>query len=285
MRTKILILLAGVALLAACGRSHKSEYEVANSSAADTLGKADSIAKVGSKLIKTAGMRFKVKSVQQTGDSVAALTTRFRGVVMHHEMGSVPESSHDMEISNDSVMRITAFSTTADITVKIPSDRLEEFMSQVGRMGIYVNDRKMDITDKSFDYLSAQLKLRGRAELISQQRRGKIIVKHPEDVLALKDDMIDEQVGNRQIDDAVKNSIVTLSFYESNTIKKEVVANDNPSAYSLPFFKRIGMAIGNGVNLFADVVVGIANLWVFVLLAIIVWFVIRRYKGKTMIKE
>ncbi len=285
MKAKILILLAGIALLAACGRSHKSEYDIVNnSSSADSAAKVDTAIIANPKLVKTAGIRFKVKSVQQTGDSVAAITSRYGGMVIHHEMGSTAESSHDVRISDDSIMRVTAFSTTADITVKIPSEKLNEFMSQVGRMGIYINDRKMDITDKSLDYLSTQLKLKSRAELVSQQKRGKIVIKNPGDVLGLKDEMTDQQIGNRQIDDAVKNSIVTLNFYESNTIKKEVVANDNPSAYQLPFFKRMGMAIANGVDIFADVLVGIANLWLFVLVGIAAWIAIKYYRGKALVK-
>jgi len=166
------------------------------------------------------------------------------------------------------------------MTVKIPSVKLDEFLNQAGHLGIYVNERSMDITDKSFDYLSSQLKLKNRAEMVRQQKTGKIVIKKPEDVLNLKDDMIDQQIGNRQIDDAVKNSIVTLSFYQSNTINREVIANDDPSAYNLPFFRRLGMAVENGWGIFVDVIIGIANLWVFILSGLGIWLLIRNYNGK-----
>jgi len=98
--------------------------------------------------------------------------------------------------------------------------------------------------------------------------------------LNLKDDMIDQQIGNRQIDDAVKNSIVTLNFFQSNTINKEVIANDDPSAYNLPFFQRLVMAVQNGWGLFVDVVIGMANIWVFILAGIGVWMLVKYYKSK-----
>ncbi|WP_295675096.1 DUF4349 domain-containing protein [uncultured Mucilaginibacter sp.] len=281
MKTKFLIPLAGLAFLCAC-KGKSGSYETLNNSiSADTLMK-DSIS--GAKLVKTAGIHFKVKNVQQTAEHIAALTTGINGMVIHHQMGSTAERSQDIRISNDSVMRVTAFNTTAEMTVKIPSTKLDEFLNQVGHLGIYVNDRSMDITDKSLDYLSAQLKLKNRAELVSQQRKGKIIIKKPEDVLNLKDDMIDQQIGNRQIDDAVKNSIVTLSFYQSNTINKEVIANDDPSAYNLPFFRRLGMAVENGWGIFVDVIIGMANLWVFILAGIGAWVLLRNYRGKKIIK-
>jgi hypothetical protein len=288
MKTKFLIpLLAGLGLLCAC-KGKSGGYEVVNNgtgSAVSDSTKVDSITLSKPRLVKTAGIHFKVKNVQQTAEHITALATGINGMVIHHEMGSTAERSDNIRISNDSVMRVTSFNTTAEMTVKIPSVKLEDFMNQVAQMGIYVNDRTMDITDKSLDYLSAQLKLKSRTELISQQKRGKVIIKKPEDVLNLKDDMIDQQIGNRQIDDAVKNSIVTLSFYQSNTISKEIIANDDPSAYNLPFFKRLGMAVESGWRLFVDVIIGLANIWVFILAGIGVWVVIRHYKSRVLIKS
>jgi hypothetical protein len=285
MKKRILIpLIAGLALFCACkGRGNASgDYEVVNnggSTAADSV-KLDSLTLAKPKLVKTAGIRFKVKNVQQTAEQITTLATSINGIVMHHRMGSTAERSQDIRVSNDSVMRITSFNTTANMILKIPSVKLEEFMNQVARMGIYVNDRDMNITDKSLEYLSAQLKLKSRTELVSQQKSAKVIIKKPEDVLYLKDDMIDQQIGNRQIDDAVKNSIVTLSFYQSNTINKEMIANDDPAAYQLPFFNRLSMALESGWRLFVDVVIGLAHIWVFVLAAIGVWMTVRYYKGR-----
>jgi hypothetical protein len=178
------------------------------------------------------------------------------------------------------MMRVISFSTIADITVKVPSIKLEKFMDSVATMGIYVTSRNLDISDKSLDYLSLRLKLKSRVALVDQQKKGKVIIKDPSKVLDLQDDMVDQQIGNREIDEAVKNSVVTLHFYQSNTINKELIANDDPSAYNLPFFKRLGLAVENGVDIFADVVIGLANIWVFILLAIGVWLAIRYYKNK-----
>ena len=128
--------------------------------------------------------------------------------------------------------------------------------------------------------MAARLKLKNRNDLISQQKAGKVVIKNPANVLALKDDMVDQQIGNKQIDDEVKNSTVSLSFYQSNTIYKETIANDDPSAYNLPFFKRLGGSIENGWSIFENVVLGLANLWVFVIAGIIVLIVIRHYRNK-----
>jgi len=279
MKAKILIPLAGLALFCAC--KNKTQYELANtgSSSADSVQQADNVLKSGPKLIKTASMQFKVKNVRQTSEQIATLTSSYHGMLVHHQMGSTAEGSRDIRVSSDSVMRVTSFSTTADITVKVPSEKLDDFMNHVSAMGIYVTNSSMEMTDKSLDYLSAQLKLKSRDELIAQQKTGKIVIKNPANVLMLKDDMIDRQISNRGIDDAVKNSVVKLHFYESNIIKKEIIVNDDPSAYNLPFFSRIIIAIENGWRIFVDLLVLLFNLWMFIAAGVSVWLIIRRYKS------
>jgi len=281
MKTKFLIPLAGLAMFCAC-KGKSGGYEVVNngsSSSADSI-KVDSALATGPKLVKTAGINFKVKNVEQTLHKITTLTEGFGGMAVHEQIGALPERTENVKLSYDSVMRITSFSTQAAITVKVPSVKLEKFMDSVATMGIYVTDRSLDITDKSLDYLSAQLKLKSRTELVEQQKKGKVVIKDPAKVLDLKDDMIDEQIGNRQLDMAVKYSTINLNFYENNTIKKEIMANDDPSAYRLPFFKRIGMAVENGCSLFADFIVFVANMWMFILAGIILWIAARYYKSR-----
>ncbi|MEZ2336479.1 DUF4349 domain-containing protein [Mucilaginibacter sp. RCC_168] len=281
MKTKILLLpLAVVLLLGAC-KGLGSRYEaINNSSSADTVASAITDSTVSPKLVKTADMRFKVKNVQQTAEKITALTTKNKGMIIHLQMESTVGDSKNFRITDDSINRVSSFNTSADITVKIPSEHLEEFMTEVAHIGMYVTMRKMDIEDKSLDFLSAKLKLNSRKELIDQQKKGKVTIKNPVNVLLLKDDMVDGQIDNLKIDNAVKYSIITLSFYQSNTIFQEHIANDDPSAYNLPFFDRLAGAFANGWHLFMEAILAIANLWVFILAGISILLLIRFYRRK-----
>ena len=285
MKKKLfLALLAGVLLLGACKGSNYEALrdEKASSTSADTVAVADTskVDVASTKLVKTADMRFKVKNVQQTGDAIAALTTRDGGMVMHHQLVANVERSEDIRVSDDSVKRVSALSTNADMTVKVPSEKLESFMTEVSHMGMYVTLRKMDIEDRTLDYLSEKLKLRNRQDLVDQQKKGKVVIKNPVNVMLLKDDMVDQQIGNMRTDAAVKYSVVSLSFYQSNIIHQEMVANDDPSAYQLPFFKRLAIAMSNGWYVFVELLLGLANAWVFIVLAIGLWALYRYYKRK-----
>jgi hypothetical protein len=284
MKTKFLIpLIAGIGLFCACGGKSKSGYEVVNNSGADSV-KIDSAVSLQSKLVKKGSMRLKVKNVDEASSYITSLTATYRGMVMQHEMNAVEEGRNNVRLSNDSILRVTTLSKNADITVRIPTERRDEFMDKIAGIGVYVNNRNMEVSDKSLDYLSSQLKLKNRTELVAQQKTGKIIIKNPSNVLLLKDEMVDQQIANRSIDDEVKSTTISLNIYQSNIINKEIIANDDPSAYNLPFPQRLLMALQNGWTIFVDIVVGLANLWVFILIALGGWVLVKRYRNKSNIE-
>lgn len=266
MKTRVLlVVVAAIALFAACkGKSSRGEYEFVNNHKSSLSG-ADSAeadtAKLAAKLVKTAQINFKVKNVQQASEDIAALTKSYGGMVMHHKTQSSAMQSRDVHISNDSLMRIASYNTSAEMVVKVPSDKAEDFLIKVGHMGVYVNTSIMDIEDRTLDYLSSRLKLQDRQELVSQQKQRKIRIKNPNDVLSLKDDMVDKQIERLRTDDEVKFSTISLSFYQSDAILKETIANDDPSAYNIPVFQRVGLALSSGWSVFVDLLIGIINLW------------------------
>lgn len=279
MKTRIFIAIAGIALFAACKGS--SNYD-SQASGADTVSlTTNKPLSTNPKLVRTADMNFKVKNVQQTGDSIAMLTNRYNGMVMHHQMASEVENAENIRISNDSIRQVTIYKTTADMTVKIPSANLEDFMNHVGRMAVLTMSRKMDVEDKSFDYTSAELKVKNRKEWVAQTKTmDKESAKDPDAVLALKDGMVDNQVNNLKTDAAVKYSTIILSFYQDKTISKQLIANDYPSAYHPPFFSRLLMALANGWYIFSEIILGVANMWMFVLAGITLWMGYKMYKRR-----
>lgn len=278
---KFIPLLAGVSMLCACGKHHPNEIARINASSADAIAMSSAAdTAVQSKLVKTADMRFKVKNVQKASEQITAVTKAYNGFIMHHQIQSTENQSQDVKLGDDSVMRITSYGCTGSITVKIPTVKLDSFLNDVSHLGIYVNKRELNISDKSLYYLSAKMKLQNRLSLIAQQKAGKVVIKNPANVLALQDDMVDQQIGNREIDDKVRNSIVELYFYQSNTIYKEIIPDDNPSHYNQPFFKRLITGIQNGWFIFEDVLLGLANLWVFVVAGFGAWVLFRYYRRR-----
>jgi hypothetical protein len=285
MKSKILVpLLAGLVLLGAC--KGKMDAKSADDSTGTSISneKAVSLKKdtlqTGPKLVKKADIRFKVKNVQQTSEHIAALTSNLNGMVIHHTINSTSENSADIKRSNDSIMRVTVVNTTAEMIVKIPPANLESFMLQVSRMGIYINNSHMDISDKSLEYLSTQLKLKNQNERIARDKKETNAAKSPDDLLAFKNNMVDQQINNRRTDDSVKNSTVILSFYESNVVTREIIANNDLSAYNPPVSRQLSLSFENGWDVFVSLLVALANAWVIFPIGFGVWMLVRYIKKK-----
>ena len=287
MRTKFLFpIAAALLLLAACkGKGGAgADYEITgkskSASSADSTAVVSDTNKVAEKLVKTADITFKVKNVQKAGEDIAAMVAGYKGMVMHHRVQSTAGASRDVHVSNDSIMRVSDFNTNGEMVVRLPSANLEEFMTKVSHLGIYVNRSQMDIDDRSLDYLSEQLKLKDRQELVAAQKAGQIKIKNPTNVLLLKDDMVDQKIQNLRTDQAVKYSVVSLSFYQTDNVVKEIIPNDDPSAYNIPFFQRLALSLVSGWSIFVDLFMGLMNLWVFILCGLGIWWAIAAYKKR-----
>jgi hypothetical protein len=142
----------------------------------------------------------------------------------------------------------------------------------------------MDVTDKSLDYLSTRLKLKNQNELIDDQKKATANKKDPDNLLAFKNNMVDQQINNRKIDDSVKFSIVTLSFYESNVVSKTMIADNNLSDYQQPISQRFGRSFANGWNVFIEILIGVSNFWVLLPIALIIWLAYRYFTRKPIVK-
>ena len=278
MKIKILTpLLAGLALLCACkgkgGSAADSTSVVRHQTYKEKAAAADTVQM--SKLVKTADLQFKVKNVRQTSEHVASLTTSLNGSVIHHLISSKIEKEETIHVSNDSLMRVTLVGTEAEMTVKVPPARMEEFVIGVSKMGIYVDSLKMNVNDRSLAYLSTRLKLKNKEELIKESS-----AKSPEAVLNLKNEAVDKQIANLATVDSAKSSIISLRFYENNTITRELIANDDFSAYTPSFSKRLSMAMSGGWDAFEQLVLGLAYIWVLIPVAVVCWWVHKHYKTK-----
>lgn len=293
MKTKFFIPLAGLALLCACkGKGTSVESADTLKGAADSTKEITTEAKVTyrdtiqnhPKIVKTAHIRFQVKSVRQTTEQITALTQNYNGQVIHHVMRSTAGDSVDVLKNDDSIMRVTLVNSAAEMTVKIPPANLVDFMNKVAQLGIRINDQKIDVTDKSLDYLSTRLKLKNQNELVDAQKKTSVNKKDPDNLLAFKNNMVDQQINNRKIDDSVKLSTVTLRFYESNAVSKRMMADNNLADYQQPFSKRFGMSFETGWNVFVEILIGISNFWVLIPIGFAIWLAIRHSKRKSIVK-
>ncbi|KRT16633.1 hypothetical protein ASU31_07400 [Pedobacter ginsenosidimutans] len=240
------------------------------------------------KIIKTADMRFRVKNVQSTKEQLSKTIKAEGGTVAEFSIESSIQETDKVKQSTDSLKEITSYRTQGYLVAKVPSEKLDEFTNTIAKMAVFVDNQSMKMDDQSIAYLSNKLKAQNRVDAI--EKINKVASKKSANVessLYIKDDYVDKRIENMQIDSRVKFSTITLNFYQDNTVKTMIVANDNLYDYRPAFANRLWLGIVNGWTIFKEIIIAISNLWMLILVGIAIFFTIKYFirKNKLAIDE
>ena len=275
---KNLFCIAIVIILFGCNADKKESYAdgasqeavLTDQSATDTLATP--------KIIKTADMQFRVKDVQQAKETLSSHLKSQGGTVIEFSIQSHIQESTKVAYSLDSLKEISSYRKTGMLVAKVPSDKLDEFTNTVAKMAVFVDSQNMKLDDQSIAYLANKLKAQNRTETIKQinntpPRKSNNV----ETSLYVKDGLVDKKIENLSIDDRVKFSTITLSFYQNNTIQTHIIANDNLYNYKPGFFKRLGLNLIDGWNYFKELILALSHLWMFFIAGFAMFFGVKYY--------
>lgn len=230
------------------------------------------------KIIKTADMRFRVKDVQNTKEQLSKTIKAQGGTVAEFSIESTIQETDKVKQSTDSLKEITSYRTQGYLVAKVPSEKLDEFTNTIAKMAVFVDNQSMKMDDQSIAYLSNKLKAQNRVDAI--EKFNKVASKKSANVessLYIKDDYVDKRIENMQIDSRVKFSTITLNFYQDNTVKTMIIANDNLYDYRPAFVNRLWLGIVNGWTIFKEIIIAISNLWMLILVGIATFFTIKYF--------
>ncbi|HVF97754.1 MAG TPA: DUF4349 domain-containing protein, partial [Flavisolibacter sp.] len=128
------------------------------------------------KLVKTAGIRFKVKKVEQSTRAVSALAQQLGGAVYNLDFQAAEGGRKELKISEDSLLVLSTTSPQAEITVRMPAQNLEAFLFGVSDIGYYTGSSQLKLDDRSLIYLANALKQKTRTDVLAKQPAGRSTV-------------------------------------------------------------------------------------------------------------
>lgn len=268
--------IAMVIALFGCNSEKKGGY----AEQADTISvSADSTS--AEKIIKTADIRFRVKDAQKTKTEISAQLKQYGGALVESNIESSVQQREKVKYSIDSLLEITSYSTEGRIIARVPSEKLDNFTDDVVKHADFVDHQSIRFDDQRINYMVNKAKAQNRVDAIKAISK-KAVKKsaNVESALYIKDDFADKQAENMIIDDKVKFSTITLSFYQDNTVKKVVTGNDNLWDYRPAFFRRLGLNIINGWFIFKEFILILANLWTVFIIGAGLYFGIKYYRKK-----
>jgi len=293
--TKIILGLGLAISLFGCGRADHEQME--SKAMADSTSNAfiSSSAAVENgkdttrRFIRTADLKFKVKSVIKSTYDIENITNRQGGFVTFTNLTSNINNVTNTAVSADSSLETTYYTVTNSITLRVPNTKLDTTLKEISNNIDYLDYRIIKAEDVALQILSNNLTQKRSAK--NEERltnaidnRGKKLNETTvaEEILLSKQEQADNaKISNLSLTDQIKFSTINLSIYQRQTIKRELISNDkNIDAYEPSFGNKILEALKFGWDILETFIVFLTKLWGLFLFAIVVYFVYKKYGHK-----
>ena len=233
--------------------------------------------KDGMRFVRTADVRFQVKNVPDATYHIEDVTTQYGGFVTYTNLHSSITSMETVPVSADSSLDITHYTVENDITLRIPNTRLDSALRAMSDLVDFLDHRLIVATEVSGQTLSndlAEKRNRDYAQRMRNHADNKAAKQ--EEATTAEDKALqgreaadNARLANLTLDNQIKYSTVHLLIYQKQTSRKVKVVNESNIARYKPSFPiQMWEAIVSGLEIFEELVVGLAHLWVFILLVI-----------------
>ena len=278
--TPILLMALAIALFMSCASKETSEFaaeespEMMASSSAAVENQKDST----QKFIRTAELKFKVKSVIKSTYDIENITARMGGFVTYTNLTSDVLSTNTKEISADSSVIVTRYVVTNSIIIRVPNTELDTTLKQIASNIVYLDSRVIKADDVSLQLLSNNLTIersdKHEARLKNAiDNRGKKLneTTSAEELLLIKQEQADNaRISNLSLKDQMNFSTINLTIYQNKEVTYEKIANEkNSKKYEPSFGFRILDALSFGWFILENIIVYLLNLWGLLLLGVI----------------
>jgi hypothetical protein len=234
------------------------------------------------KFIRTGELRFQVKNVQKTTQSIEDLTIHYQGFITQSNLRSQLRNVLTTPLSADSLLETKYFVVENELILRIPNQKVDSLLRDLNQLIGYLDYRLVQANDVSLQMLAKDLRAQRHNQ--SEKRYIKAIdnqsknqnlndVTNAEDNLLNRQNEADEnKIQKLNLDDQVNYATLKLLIYQRETLHREVIANyKNIESYRPSLATRLWDAVKQSWFIFEELVVLVANLWFVILLGIGVW--------------
>ena len=241
------------------------------------------------RMIRTADIKFKVKDVIKATYNIENIVIKHDGFVENTNLASQYIHTQKTTIKEDSVLLTTYYTVVNNLTLRVPNTQLDTTLKEIAQFVDFMDYRIINATDVTLHLLSKRLEQIRLARYDSRMinaidNQGKRLndVSNAEDNLLRKQAQADEaKLTNLQILDKIKFSTITLSLYQNQSIKYEVIAKEKTiKPYSEPFGTRFTDALKFGWTIIVDGFLFLVNIWSVILIATLVLCGIKYFKKR-----
>ena len=195
---------------------------------------------------------------------------------MNNDVKTTQLDSKTIPFSKDSVQLISSYAIEANMTVRIPSEHVNDFVASATSDATIIYTNSINIDDRSIDYLGSHLKQQSRQNILNRQLNKDTL--KTDEVLQLasqQESIIDGKMNNLRTDAAARYSTIHVHFTQHNLLKKESHPDLDLSVYQPPFYSRFAEALSSGLSILINIIIGISYVWPFIFLTLGGWMAFR----------
>ena len=241
------------------------------------------------RMIRTANIKFKVKDVIKTTYNIENIVIKHDGFVENTNLSSQINYTKKIPIKEDSTLLTTYYTVSNTLILRVPNISLDATLKEIAQFVEFMDYRIIDAKDVTLDLLAKRLE-QSRLAMYNSRMTNAIDntgrrlndVSNAEDNLLRKQAQADEaKLANLQTLDKIKFSTITLSLYQNQNIKYEVIAKEKTiKHYATPFGTRFIDALQFGWTIIVEFVLFLVNIWPIILIGVIVLWTVRYFKKR-----
>lgn len=272
----------------ACNKSESTgAYEKEATDYAATAEISDSISSVATlevkdkQFIKSAQVNMEVADVYDATIFIEKSLVNLKGFVTSSELNSQIISEQTFTISDEKAMMVRKFQTENNMQVRIPTEKLGEFLQIINDKKVFLNSRIISAEDVTANIKLAELEAKRNAKTgtnISQLKTDK-------DKVNMTDDNESEnnyqKVAGFEMTDQLKYSTVQIFLKEPQVrIVQIPLANTQniDDQYKSNFFYEAKNAVVNGFYLIQQIFLGLITIWPLLIIGGLAIYFFRRRK-------
>ncbi|MEM0575615.1 DUF4349 domain-containing protein [Flavobacterium polysaccharolyticum] len=237
------------------------------------------------KLIRTADIKFKVKSVVQSTNLIENTTKKWGGLVTYSNLQSTINDKISTKVSQDSTLETTKYKVENTITLRVPQQNMDTVVKEIAKEIDYLDYRLIKADDVALRLLSNEL-LQKRSATNEKRianaidTKGKKIndIMNAETQLENKKAQSDSSaIENLSLQDQINYSTITLQLYQREVVKQELVANEKQGYYFEPSIGiQILDALQSGWFHLLSLVVLLLKLWWLALIGLVIYWIFKK---------
>ncbi|CAM4065765.1 DUF4349 domain-containing protein [Flavobacterium antarcticum] len=241
------------------------------------------------KFIRTADVKFKVKSVAKTTYAIEDATSKFGGYVTYTNLESNIYSENQTKISPDSTLVSTKYKVENNITIRVPNTKLDTLLKTISKQIHFLNYRVIKADDVSLTMLSNEMAQK-RSHLSEKRlenaidnkgKKLKNITDAEENLTDKKEQNDAAKIQNLSLKDQVDFSTITLNIYQDESITQEMVANEKSiNSYRPNIGLQLLDSLKTGWFMLENIISFIVLIWPILLFGFLGYFGYKRLKTK-----